>query len=157
MALQWQVAVTLTPTAGRRLQMNGEADRLEKPTGLPVRHEPRLPGEARPHPNVDCYVLAPASANTVAKPALGIADNQGLAQIGEPIGTPGLPVVAFPWFNAAHARHPAWRRHIAALQQVDVHLIHGPQFRPLHEPREAPAGRDLPWVVVLDAVEGATG
>ncbi|MFD0456597.1 flavoprotein [Streptomyces violaceoruber] len=63
----WQVAVTLTPTAGRWLRMSGEIERLEKVTGLPVRDEPRLPGEARPHPRVDGYVVAPASANMVAK------------------------------------------------------------------------------------------
>src|SRR4051812_10765889 len=66
LALGWQVAVTLTPTAGRWLRENGEFQRLEAVTGLPVRDEPRLPTEARPHPPADCYILAPASANTVA-------------------------------------------------------------------------------------------
>lgn len=65
LARGWQVAVTLTPTDGRRLRMSGEGDRLETLTGLPVRDEPRLPAEKRPHPSVDCYVVAPASANTV--------------------------------------------------------------------------------------------
>ena len=82
LARGWRVAVTLTPTAGRWLRISGETDRLEKLTGLPVRDEPRLPGEARPHPSVDCYVVAPASANTVAKLATGIADNQALTQVG---------------------------------------------------------------------------
>jgi hypothetical protein len=106
-ALGWRVAVTLTPTAGRWLRSTGEADRLEELTGLRVRDEPRVPGESRPHPNVDCYVVAPASANTVAKLASGIADNQALTQVGEALGTIGLPVVVFPRVNAAHARHPA--------------------------------------------------
>ena len=38
----WQVAVTLTPTAGQWLRMSGEVDQLEKLTGIPVRDEPRL-------------------------------------------------------------------------------------------------------------------
>lgn len=156
LARGWQVAVTLTPTAGRWLRMSGEADRLEKLTGLPVRDEPRLPSEASPHPNVDCYVVAPASANTVAKLATGIADNQALTQVGEAIGTLGLPVVIFPRVNAAHARHPAWRRHIAALREADVHLVYGPDVWPLHEPRTATAGRDLPWAAVLEAIDRAT-
>jgi len=152
----WQVAVTLTPTAGRWMRMNGEANRLEELTGLPVRDQPRLPSEARPHPDVDCYVVAPASANTVAKLATGIADNQALTQVGEAIGTLGLPVVVFPQVNAAHARHPAWRGHIAALREADVHLVYGPDIWPLHEPRAAPAGRDLPWAAVLEAISRAT-
>ncbi|MET7313743.1 MULTISPECIES: flavoprotein [unclassified Streptomyces] len=75
-ALGWQVAVTLTPNAGRWLRANGEFDRLEALTGLPVRDTPRLPTEPRPHPVADCHIVAPASANYVAKLATGIADNQ---------------------------------------------------------------------------------
>ncbi|MFD4029078.1 hypothetical protein ACFWVP_00675 [Streptomyces sp. NPDC058637] len=53
-ALGWQVAVTLTPTAGRWLRATGELPRLEALTGLPVRDTPRLPAEPRPHPVADC-------------------------------------------------------------------------------------------------------
>ncbi|MET8403627.1 flavoprotein [Streptomyces sp900116325] len=105
-ALGWRVAVTLTPNAGRWLRANGELDRLEAVTGLPVRDTPRLPTEARPHPVADCYVVAPASANYVAKLAAGIADNQALTQLSEALGTIGVPVVVFPRVNAAHVRHP---------------------------------------------------
>ena len=49
----------------------------------------------------------------------------------------------------------AWRRHIAALREADVHLVYGPDIWPLHEPRAAPAGRDLPWGAVLDAIDRA--
>lgn len=151
----WRVAVTLTPTAGRWLRTIGEVDRLETLTGLPIRDEPRLPGEASPHPPVDCYVVAPASANTVAKLATGIADNQALTQVGEAIGTLDLPVVVFPRVNAAHVRHPVWQRHMAALREADVHLVYGPRVWPLFEPREAPSGRMLPWQAVLDAIDQA--
>ncbi|MGW7356779.1 flavoprotein [Streptomyces sp. NPDC054802] len=151
----WQVAVTLTPTAGTWLRTSGEIDRLEKVTGLPVRHEPRLPGDARPHPPVDCYVVAPASANMVAKIAAGIADNQALTQVCEALGTLGLPVVLFPRVNAAHARHPAWERHLSALREAQVHLVYGPDVWPLYEPREGPADRAVPWAAVLDAANRA--
>lgn len=152
----WQVAVTLTPTAGQWLRLSGEVERLEKLTGLPVRDEPRFPGDTRPHPPVDCYVVAPASANMVAKLATGLMDNQALTQVGEAIGTLGLPVVVFPRVNAAHARHPAWQRHIDTLRAGGVHVVYGPDVWPLYEPREAPAGRELPWAAVLDAVDEAT-
>ncbi|MFF3359605.1 flavoprotein [Streptomyces sp. NPDC002917] len=151
----WQVAVTLTPTAGNWLRMTGEVERLEKLTGLPVRDQPRLPADARPHPPVDCYVVAPASANMVAKLAMGIADNQALTQVNEAIGTLRLPVVVFPGVNAAHARHPAWRRHLETLREAQVHLIYGPAVWPLYEPRQAPTGRELPWAAVLDAADQA--
>ncbi|MFD0020369.1 hypothetical protein [Streptomyces sp. NPDC058382] len=47
-ALGWQVAVPLTPTAGRWLRANGELELLETLTGLPVRDTQRLPTEPRP-------------------------------------------------------------------------------------------------------------
>ncbi|MET9874465.1 flavoprotein [Actinacidiphila glaucinigra] len=151
----WQVAVTLTPTAGRWLRAIGETDRLEELTGLPVRDDLRFPGEPRPHPPADCYVVAPASANTVAKLAAGLMDNQALTQVGEAIGTLNLPVVVFPRVNAAHVRHPAWNAHMEALKTARVHLVYGPEVWPLYEPRDAPPGRVLPWRDVLEAVEEA--
>ncbi|MFB6776449.1 flavoprotein [Streptomyces sp. NPDC056352] len=152
-ALGWQVAVTLTPNAGRWLRANGELDRLETMTGLPVRDSPRLPAEPRPHPVADCYVVAPASANFVAKLAMGVADNQALTQVSEALGTIGVPVVVFPRVNAAHARHPAWQRHIEALRKADVDLVHGPDVWPLYEPREGPEVRELPWPTIMESIQ----
>ncbi|MFJ2636012.1 flavoprotein [Streptomyces sp. NPDC087422] len=152
----WRVAVTLTPTAGAWLRAIGEVERLEKLTGLPVRDAPRFPGDVRPHPPVDCFAVAPASANTVAKLALGLGDNQALTQVGEAIGTIGLPVVVFPRVNAAHVRHPAWAGHVEALRRAEVRLVYGPEVWPLYEPRDAPTGRELPWDAVLGAIDKVT-
>ncbi|OQO93167.1 flavoprotein [Saccharomonospora piscinae] len=148
----WQVAVTLTPAAGSWLDAEGERDRIEAVTGLACRVEPRLPGESSPHPPIDCYLVCPASANTVAKMALGLADNQALTTVCEAIGGQVVPVVVFPRINAAHARQPAWDSHIAALRGAGVHLLMGEEYWPLHEPRSAP-GKDLPWERILDAVD----
>src|SRR3712207_6388656 len=79
----WRVAVTVTPTAAEWLRAGGELEEIEKTTGLPVRSQPRLPNEASPHPAVDCFAVVPATANTVAKLALGLADNQALTQLCE--------------------------------------------------------------------------
>ncbi|MET9589952.1 flavoprotein [Streptomyces sp. NPDC006516] len=155
-ALGWQVAVTLTPAAGRWLRAVGECDRLESLTGLPVRDTSRLPSEPRPHPVADCWVVAPASANYVAKLATGIADNQALTQVSEALGTVGVPVVLFPGINAAHARHPAWEGHIGALRAAGVRLVYGPGVWPLLEPREGPPDRELPWPAVLAELAAAT-
>lgn len=150
----WTVAVTATPTAGRWLTDTGLLADVEQVTGYPVRMNPRLPADVSPHPPVDCYVVAPASANTVAKLALGIADNQALTQVNEAIGTLGLPVVVFPRVNAAHARHPSWANHLEALRVAGVHLVWGEDVWPLYEPREA-GPRQLPWSAVLDAANKA--
>jgi 3-polyprenyl-4-hydroxybenzoate decarboxylase len=150
----WTVAVTLTPTAGRWLAETGQLDEIEQATGYPVRVEPRSPSQKSPHPAPSCYLVAPASANFVAKMSLGIADNQALTQVNEAIGTLNLPVIVFPRVNAAHARQPFWTMHIENLRRVGVDLLYGDDVWPLHEPRSAP-GRDLPWSAMLDAIEKA--
>ncbi|WP_432881025.1 flavoprotein [Kribbella sp. CA-245084] len=144
-----QVAITLTPRAAEWLAP-AERWELERITGLPVRSHPRRPDEPRPHPPIDVFVAAPASANTVAKLALGIGDNQALSVLSEGLGS--TPMVVFPRVNAAHARHPAWAGHLATLRAAGVVLIEWE----LREPRE-PGGRVLPWARILAAVEGLGG
>lgn len=149
----FRVAVTLTPTAARWLTETGELAKLEDITGYPVRSRPRLPGEKSPHPHVAAYAVIPATANTVAKLALGVSDNQALTQLCEGLGL-GVPIAIFPRINAAHARHPAWANHLAALGNAGVHLIYGDDIWPLHEPRSAPS-RTLPWAALRSAVRRA--
>ncbi len=154
----WRVAVTLTPTASQWLSSGGEElARIEQATELPVRDRQRLPHEPRPHPELACCVVAPASANTVAKLALGISDNQALATANEAIGDPGVPVIVFPRVSTAHVRHPAWAGHLDALRSVGVHLVYGESVWPLDEPRQGPpGGRPLPWAAILDLISQIT-
>lgn len=152
----WQVTVTLTPTAATWLRATGELAELERVTGFPVRYQPRLPSEVSPHPAPDCIVVVPASSNTVAKLALGIADNQALTSTCEAIGLGSVPIVVFPRINAAHARQPAWASHIDGLRRAGVHLIMGDDVWPLHEPRSV-NGKELPWAAILDSIESVSG
>jgi hypothetical protein len=154
LSLGWLVAVTLTPIAAAWLDSIGELRKIEDITGYAVRHAPRLPSEVSPHPEVDCFAVAPASANTVAKLALGIADNQALTQVCEAIGGRSVPVVVFPRVNAAHAGQPAWDSHITALRGAGVRLVYGEEVWPLHAPRSAP-GRELPWLAVVEEIQRA--
>jgi Flavoprotein len=150
----WIVAVTATPIAAAWLRAADELERIEDVTGLPVRHTPRMPHEVGPHPAVDCYAVVPATANTVAKLALGIADNQALTQVCEAIGAGQPPVVVFPRVNAAHAGHPAWDEHIATLSKAGVQLVYGDDVWPLHQPRSSP-DRELPWDAIRHAIQNA--
>lgn len=144
-----QVAVTLTPTAATWLRAIGEADHIEQVTGLPIRSEPRLPGESSPHPRVDLYVAAPLTANSTAKLSLGIADNQALTVLCESMSV--VPMIVFPRVNAAHARQPAWDEHLNRLTKAGLDMIYGPEVWPLAEPRQA-GPRDLPWATILSRI-----
>lgn len=143
-----QVAVTLTPTAAEWLDSLGEVDAIADATGLPVRSKPRLPGQSSPHPKLDAYVGAPLTANTVAKLATGIADNQAMTLLCENIGIDS-PMILFPRINAAHARQPAWSDHIERLRSAGCQLAYGADAWPLYEPRTA-GSRELPWPLILD-------
>ncbi len=151
LARGYRVAVTLTPTAATWFSTT-MLDSLAQRTGLPVRWLPRLPQEASPHPRIDCHVVAPATANYVAKLATGAADTQALTQVSEALGTPA-PVIVFPRVNAAHTRHPAWEDNVARLRRAGVRLIDGPQVWPLYEPRQGPPDRLLPWGHIVGVVE----
>ena len=97
-----QIAVTLTPTAATWLDHLGEVERLQKLTGLSAGSTPRLPHEPKPHPKSDVLVGAPMTANSAAKLALGIADNQALTVLCECVAT--VPMIIFLRVNAAHVR-----------------------------------------------------
>lgn len=140
------VAVTLTPTAGHWLNATGEAVGLEQLTGHAVRWQSRLPSEPRPHPEADLVIAAPWTANSTAKLALGIGDNQALTFVCESLLV--TPTIVFPAINAAHARHPAWATHLAGLKSAGAHIVQGPQVWPLHEPRQGSA--PLPWEYILE-------
>jgi len=147
----YRVAVTLTPTAARWLDHLGETSKIAEVTGLPVRSESRLPDAPRQHPQIDAFAVAPATANTVAKLALGIADNQALTVLCESIAT--TPMLIFPRVNAAHARQPSWPSHLELLQGAGVQLVYGNAVWPLREPRSSGDDRELPWAAVLLGVE----
>ncbi|MFD9963055.1 flavoprotein [Amycolatopsis sp. NPDC058986] len=132
----WRLAITLTPTAARWLEHTGGLADLEPCTDLPVRSVSRLPGEARPHPDPEVFLFAPASANSVAKLALGIADNQALTVLGDVLGAPGITIVVAYQIQDTRVHHPAWRRHLDVLAEAGV-VLHR------LDPRR-------PWTEVLD-------
>lgn len=148
-----EVTITATPSAHRWLRDSADDEKIRALTGYEVRSDSRVPGDRSPHPVPDLIVCAPATANTVAKLALGIADNPALTLLCENIAT--KPLVVFPRINAGHARHPAWASHLAALESVGVHLVYGPDVWPLYEPREAPSGRAIPWAEILRRISRA--
>jgi hypothetical protein len=137
----WRLAVTVTPTAARWLAEAGELDRLQALTSLPVRSTTRLPSEPKPYPMPDAFLFVPATANSLAKLALGIADNQALTALGEAVGAPEVPIVVRPQADDNQRRHPAWAGHLETLRAAGVRIADGPT--------------EEPWEPLLDLVERA--
>ena len=126
----WRLAITLTPTAARWLDAAGELDRLRAFTELPVRSTSRLPSEPKPYPMPDAFLFVPATANSLAKLALGIADNQALTALGEAVGAQGVPVVVRPQADENQRRHPAFAGHLKTLRDAGVRIADGLATQP---------------------------
>ncbi|WP_033296154.1 flavoprotein [Amycolatopsis jejuensis] len=137
----WRLAITLTPTAARWLDEAGGFPALADTTDLPIRSISRLPGEPRPHPDPQTFLFAPASANSIAKLALGIADNQALTLLGDVLGSPGITIVVAYQIQDTRVHHPAWQRHLDTLTEAGVRLYR-------LDPRR-------PWSGALDLLPGS--
>ncbi|GAA1986988.1 flavoprotein [Amycolatopsis minnesotensis] len=129
----WRPAITLTPTAARWLEHTGGLGEVDALVDLPVRSTSRLPGDPRPHPDPDVFLFAPASANSLAKLALGIADNQALTVLGDVLGSPSVHVVVAYQVVDARRHHPAWQRHLDTLAEGGVALHRIDTRKPLTE------------------------
>ncbi|GAA1191007.1 flavoprotein [Prauserella alba] len=115
----WRLAITLTPTAASWF-CDRQLARLQATTDLDVRWTPRLPDRPRPHPDPAAFVVAPASAGSVAKLALGLADNQALTVLGDAVGV--VPMIVGYRVQPTRPAHPAWQGHLDALAGAGAHV-----------------------------------
>ncbi|WVQ80729.1 hypothetical protein IAT38_002834 [Cryptococcus sp. DSM 104549] len=73
----------------------------------------------------DLIVVAPCSANLLAKLAGGICDS--LASSLLRTNPPSTPVILFPAMDAFMYRHKLTAKHLAAVQEESNYLVSGPQ------------------------------
>jgi hypothetical protein len=143
----WRLAVVFTPIAASWFEATGELGKIQAVCDLPVRSEPRLPSQPKPYPLPDGFLFVPATANSLAKLALGIADNQALSNLGEALGA-RLPLVVRPQAGPAQRAHPAFAGHLATLAAAGARIEDGPS--------------DADWEPLLDVLDellplGGTG
>jgi phosphopantothenoylcysteine decarboxylase / phosphopantothenate---cysteine ligase len=69
--------------------------------------------------NADVYLIAPATANTIAKLAAGMADNL----LGSCALAADCPVVVAPAMNDRMYAHPATQGNLRTLEQRGVHVV----------------------------------
>ncbi len=100
--------------------------------------------------NADCYLIAPASANTIAKLAAGVADNL--------VTTAALaarcPVLVAPAMNDAMWEHAATQANVATLRARGVTVI-DPAVGALGSKGEWGVGRLVEPPALLAAIEAA--
>ncbi len=99
---------TSSPTTPPRGAFPGE----EPPSHQPISHLHLVA-------NADLYLIAPASANTLAKLASGLADNL----LTSCALAAGCPVVVAPAMNNHMYNHPATRANLDTLRARGVHVV----------------------------------
>lgn len=145
----WQVCVIASPDGAKFIDIPA----LERVTGYPVRTRYKHPAEPDVLPPPDALIVAPATANTVNKWAAGISDTLPLGLLAEGLGK-GLPIVAMPFTNVAHAAHPAFARNIRELRSWGVRVLYGDDVMPLPQPGTGDACVHLvPWHLALRALD----
>ena len=139
----WDVYVIATPQATKFINISV----LASLTGHSVRSEYRAPEEPDIFPKAQAIVVFPTTFNTLNKWVLGIADTLALGILCEYMGL-AIPIVAVPCVPShSLARHPAFSKSIALLQEYGVHV--------LYEPETYPPMNNIPWEIILQTVENA--
>jgi phosphopantothenoylcysteine decarboxylase/phosphopantothenate--cysteine ligase len=99
----------------------------------------------------DIFVIAPATANTIAKLAHGLADNLlVLAGLSFGPGTPDHPLLIAPAMDGEMLNHPSTQENLEMLQRRGA-LIIGPEVGHLASGLEA-CGRMTEPAVILDHI-----
>ncbi|WP_336293738.1 bifunctional phosphopantothenoylcysteine decarboxylase/phosphopantothenate--cysteine ligase CoaBC [Bartonella sp. CB169] len=105
-------------------------------------------GHIRLARNADLIILAPATANRIAKMANGIGDDLAdclfLAA--------RCPVLIAPAMNPAMWEHPATVRNIAQLRTDGIHIV-GPEIGKMAEHNEIGCGRMSEPLTIVDSAE----
>jgi phosphopantothenoylcysteine decarboxylase/phosphopantothenate--cysteine ligase len=96
----------------------------------------------------DLIVIAPATANTIAKLAAGLADDL----LGNTVLASEAPVVIAPAMHTEMWRHPATRANIATLRSRGVTIV-GPAVGQLTGADSGPGRMEEPEVIVAAALD----
>lgn len=97
----------------------------------------------------DAYVILPASANTIAKLAAGLADNMVTSAA---LACPA-PLVIAPAMNGKMYEHPATQANLSLLKERGAHLV-GPESGSLASRGEWGSGRLTEPAAVMGALDG---
>ncbi len=114
--------------------------------------EEREIGHIRLARDADVIVVAPATADLMAKIANGHADDLATAVL---LAT-DKPVLVAPAMNPRMWSHPATRRNHALLQADGVHFV-GPESGEMAESGEAGIGRMAEPMTILAAIQSLAG
>ncbi|QSB06511.1 hypothetical protein JQS30_06300 [Natronoglycomyces albus] len=146
----WDCHVIGTPSSKDFLNLSA----IEEASGHSVTFEHRRPGEPkRGRPSADAAVIAPATANTINKLAVGIGENYALDLASELIGA-RVPMVIVPFVNTMLARRKPFTDAIGSLEQESVLVLENEQGARPHPRHKGPEHRAIfAWETAFTTIE----
>lgn len=121
--LGFEVKVLMTPSARKFITPLTLQVLSKQPVGLDVllENDPKRIEHIDIGKETDLFLVAPASANTIAKLAIGLADNMVTSTaLALPLGTKKLLA---PAMNTKMLEHPATQRNLKLLQDYGYQII----------------------------------
>lgn len=118
-----EVKVLMTPSAQKFITPLTLQVLSKQPVGLDVllENDPKRIEHIDIGKETDLFLVAPASANTIAKLAIGLADNMVTSTaLALPLGTKKLLA---PAMNTKMLEHPATQRNLKLLQDYGYQII----------------------------------
>lgn len=118
-----EVKVLMTPAAQKFITPLTLQVLSKQPVGLDVllENDPKRIEHIDIGKETDLFLVAPASANTIAKLAIGLADNMVTSTaLALPLGTKRLLA---PAMNTKMLEHPATQRNLKLLQDYGYQII----------------------------------
>lgn len=118
-----EVKVLMTPSAPKFITPLTLQVLSKQPVGLDVllENDPKRIEHIDIGKETDLFLVAPASANTIAKLAIGLADNMVTSTaLALPLGTKKLLA---PAMNTKMLEHPATQRNLKLLQDYGYQII----------------------------------
>jgi len=82
------------------------------------------PSNSRRFGNPDIIIVAPATVNTIAKLALGLADTFVAAHLNTAVGAK-IPMVILPSLKKFNTDRPVFKRHVESLRDEGVKVLLG--------------------------------
>ncbi|KAF7336345.1 Flavoprotein [Mycena venus] len=113
----WKVQAIATPSA---LDIGLDVRAVERQTGRPVVTSADIPRTATP----DAIMVAPATANTLAKLALGIRDTHAAGILAQAVAA-RIPMVVLPSIKKVDLNGGPLPMHIKTLRGEGIHVLIG--------------------------------
>ncbi|KIJ28761.1 hypothetical protein M422DRAFT_37221 [Sphaerobolus stellatus SS14] len=152
---EWDIDVIATKQAMTIMDTNNVDKAIERRIPRPIRTTWALPSDP-PHRAADAYIVAPASANVIAKSALCLADTYVSSLLLEVIARK-IPLIMLPSLKAWVTGREPFIGYVDSLRKEGVTVLLGGEdgIHPTNDSSKDGPLPPFPWYLAIEATEKA--